>query len=330
MPGPGADATTRSGFTYRGIDHVSWWFDEYTYGSAADSRAELLATRANWAGLLVTWYMTSRESNEIAAAGNSPTDASVQAALRDLRGRGLKVMLKPHVDVQDGTWRAQIRPRDPAAWFASYRVFLLHWARLAQEAGAEMLCVGTELASLSGSDRAAEWTALLAEVRTVYRGLLTYAANAVTPGDEFTSVAFWAQLDVAGLDAYVPLTDSMSPSRADLVRGWSRGRYGDDMLLAFRNWAKSHGKPVVMTEVGYRSGDGTNRAPWDWGASLAHDPGEQADAYDAAYQVFSRETEWFKGVFWWAWSVPAPGPSDTGYDPRRKPAADVLRSWHGQ
>ena len=32
-----------------------------------------------------------------------------------------------------------------------------------------------------------------------------------------------------------------------------------------------------------------------------------------------------KGPFWWAWDVRAPGPGDSGYNPRGKPAEDVLR-----
>jgi uncharacterized protein (TIGR03437 family) len=34
-----------------------------------------------------------------------------------------------------------------------------------------------------------------------------------------------------------------------------------------------------------------------------------------------------KGFFWWAWPVPAPSATDTDYNPRGKPAADLLRAW---
>jgi hypothetical protein len=82
----------------------------------------------------------------------------------------------------------------------------------------------------------------------------------------------------------------------------------------------------VFTEIGYRSLDGTNRAPWDFQASAPVDPGEQADCYTAAYEVWSREP-WMLGLFWWSWRVPAPGPGDTDYDPRGKPAETVIRAW---
>jgi hypothetical protein len=99
------------------------------------------------------------------------------------------------------------------------------------------------------------------------------------------------------------------------------------MVAAFRNWQASHGKPVLFTELGYRSADGTNRTPWDWEASAAYDPGEQADCYDAAFRVWSQQTAWMRGILWWAWEVPVPAPNETGYTPRNKPAETVLRTW---
>jgi hypothetical protein len=328
-PGPTPDPASRSGFSYRGLDHVSWWHDEYASAEATASRAQLASTGANWAGVLVTWYMQARDGNAIAPVDpRTPEDEAVLQAIRELRGAGLEVMLKPHVDVLDGTWRGAIRPSDEAAWFASYTEFVVRYARLAQASGAELYCVGTELATLSDARNAGRWEGVIAAVRAAYGGPLTYAANAVSGGDEFTSVSFWQRLDVAGLDSYTPLTDSTSPSVDELVRGWSRNRNGENMVAAFRNWQGSLGKPVIFTELGYRSADGTNRAPYDVEAIAAYDPGEQADCYEAAFRVWSRES-WMRGILWWDWPVPVPGARDTDYNPRNKPAEAVLRSWQG-
>jgi hypothetical protein len=317
-------------FVYNGLTHVSWWHDEYQYGDAATARQELAATGANWAGVLATWYMDRADSSEIAPdVLRTPTDDAVRQAIRDLRSRRLEVMLKPHVDVQDGTWRGTIAPRDAAAWFASYRTFLAHYASLAEEEGAALFCIGTELATMTRAAHGAEWDAVIAETKGRYHGRLTYAANANVPGDEFTSVPFWGRLDLLGLDVYTPLTARSSPTRAELEQAWTHNRDGNDMVAAYRNWQGAWSKPVVFTEIGYRSGDGTNRAPWDFEAALNPDPGEQADCYAAAYAVWLRESGWMQGVFWWSWSVPFPLPGDTGYDPRGKPAEDVLRQRQG-
>jgi hypothetical protein len=329
-PTPSPSSAPDGRFAYNGLTHVSWWHDEYQYAEASTARQELAATGANWAGVLATWYMDRTDSNEISPdPSRTPTDEAVRHAIRELRALRLKVMLKPHVDVQDGTWRGTIAPRSSPSWFASYRAFLAHYAAIAQEEGVELLCVGTELATMSRAAHAAEWDAVVGTARALYSGPLTYAANANTPGDEFTSVSFWARLDVLGLDVYTPLTNKTNPTRDELVQAWTRNRDGNNMRAAYRNWQSAWTKPVIFTEIGYRSGDGANRTPWDYGVPLAPDPAEQADCYVAAFEVWTRETSWMKGVFWWSWSVPAPGPGDTGFDPRGKPAADVLRQHQG-
>ncbi len=317
-------------FAYHGLTHVSWWHDQYAYADAATSRQELTATGVNWAGVLVTWYMASADATEMTAdVLRTPTDDAVRDAIRDLRARRLRVMLKPHVDVQDGTWRGTIRPRSASAWFASYRAFLAHYAAMAREEDVELFCVGTELATMSGAAHSAEWDAAIAETRRLFPGPLTYAANANVPGDEFTSVPFWRSLDLLGLDVYTPLTSRTDPTRQELAQAWTRNRDGNNMVAAYRNWQAAWGKPVIFTEIGYRSGDGANRAPWDFTVGLAPDPGEQADCYAAAFEVWTRETSWMQGAFWWSWSVPPPQAGDTGFDPRRKPAEEVLRQRSG-
>jgi hypothetical protein len=318
----------RGVFEYSGITHVSWSHDEYASGEATASRSHLASTGARWAGVLVTWYMEGRGSTQIAPdLRQTPSDDALRQAIDELHGLGLEVMLKPHVDLLDGAWRGTITPTDAGAWFESYASFLERFAALAAEKDVEMLCVGTELVTMTDARYATAWRGLIAGVRARYGGLLVYAANANDPADEFTSVAFWPQVDVLGLDVYTPLTDKTDPTRAELVAGWRRNRYRHDMVAAYRNWQAAWGKPVVFTEIGYRSADGTNRAPWDWEAAMAPDPAEQADCYGAAYDVWSGEAAWMKGLFWWSWRVSAPGPGDTDYDPRGKPAEDVLRQW---
>jgi len=315
-------------FEYDGVTHVSWWHDEYGYAAATDSRRALAATGAGWMGLLATWYMETRTSSAIAPnASSSNDDDVVRKAIDEAHALGLKVMLKPHVDVRDGTWRAQITPADAAAWFESYAAFVDHYAAIAAEKDVEMLCIGTELMSVTRSPYASAWSAVVARIRARYRGALTYAANANDAADEFTSATVWPLVDVLGLDVYTPLTAKKDPTRAELAAAWRRNKDGNDMVAAYRNFQSAWGKPLVFTEIGYRSADGANSAPWDWGMTAARDTAEQADCYAAMYEVWASEKSWFRGPFWWAWDVSAPAAGDTGYNPRGKPAEDVLRQW---
>ena len=325
-----AMAQPKSGFEYNGIIHVSWQANEYTNASGAPSRAAITATGANWAGLLVTWYQPNTTSTTIAATGSTPSDTALVSAIQEFHNQGLKVMLKPHVDLsQDPNhWRGEINPQDKDAWFASYTPFIVKYAQMAEANGVEGLVIGTELVMMSGSGNHDRWNAVFDRVREVYHGLITYSANATWAADEFTSVTFWDRVDLMGLDGYFPLTNHSDPSLAELVAAWRGNKDGLNILAAVQNLHGQYQKPVIFTELGYRSYPGTHIAPYSYSANTAPaDPAEQRNCYDAFYTVWNQQSAWLKGVFWWAWDVSAPPANDRGYSPRGKPAEDVLRAW---
>ncbi len=329
---PRASAQSQSGFVYNGITHVSWWFDEYDSAAGATSRAALRDTGANWMGLLVTWYQQDASSTVIARhpdPNKDISDARIRAAIQDAHSRGLQVMLKPHVDALNGQWRGDFNPSNPAAWFQSYTQFIVHYAQIAQQEGAELLCMGTEFKTISGAANRDRWVAVINAIRGAYGGLLTYAANATFPADEFTSVSFWDQLDVIGLDGYFTLTNQNNPTLAQLISAWTSNANGENIVAAIQNFASSRQKPVIFTEIGYKSTDGANTQPWNFGLSGAVDTAEQRDCYEAAFTVWSQQSSWMKGFFWWAWPVPPPPANDGDYNPRGKPAETVLRTWQG-
>ena len=329
---PRALAQSQSGFQYNGIVHVSWWFDEYDSTAGGTSRAALRDTGSNWMGLLVTWYQQDASSNVIARhpdPNKDHTDARIRTAIRDAHSRGLQVMLKPHVDALNGQWRGDFNPSNPAAWFQSYTQFILHYGQIAQEEGVELYCMGTEFKTISGAANRDRWVAVINAIRGAYGGPLTYAANATFPADEFTSVSFWDQIDIIGLDGYFTLTDQNNPTLAQLISAWTSNRFGENIVAAVQNFASSRQKPVIFTEIGYKSTDGTNREPWNFGLSGAVDTAEQRDCYQAAFTVWSQQSSWMRGFFWWAWPVPPPAANDGDYNPRSKPAETVLRTWQG-
>ena len=69
-----------AGFTYNGVTHVSWWHDEYGYAAASSSRRALAETGAGWGGLLTTWYMERRDSNDIRPSPIARTTTTEWAA----------------------------------------------------------------------------------------------------------------------------------------------------------------------------------------------------------------------------------------------------------
>jgi hypothetical protein len=332
---------TKSGFTYNGIVYTSWWYDEYgnyedppvATGAATTSMDQLAQTNANYASVLVTQYVATGTSTTIAPdATKTPLDDQVVFAIQSFHNLGMKVFLKPHVDSLDGTWRGEFEPTSVSAWFASFQTFIVHYATIAQANNVEGLVIGTEYKTLSVAANESYWATVIAAVRAVYTGQIAYGANASGPNDEYSTVSFWPLVDLIGVDGYVGLTTQDDPTVAQLVSAWtdSTENSGFNAVAAFQNLNTTYGKPVIFTELGYESTPGTNIEPWDSSLSDGYDPTEQADCYEAFFEVYSQQTSWMKGVFWWAWQIPALAASDTGYDPNGKTAGTVeLPEWFG-
>ncbi len=317
-------------FSIKGVEYVSWWNGQYSSSDSDISLDNIKNTNANNVGLLVTWYMDTGTSNTIYSdADKTPTDADVVNAIGDIHSRGMEVMLKPHVDSKDGTWRGEIAPSDITAWFNSYNNFITHYAQIAQDNGVEYLCIATELKSLSGTTYESSWNTIIDNIEVIYTDSLTYASN----WDEYTNVSFWNRLDYGGLDAYFPLSEAQNPSVTELIDGWSNysGTWGTHNWVAeIEAWQAIINKPIIFTEIGYRSIDYAAKEPWAWGTSATYNGQLQANCYQAAIEVFKEKT-WFTGMYWWDWltNPNAGGEGNTDFMPQNKPAEATLTALYG-
>jgi hypothetical protein len=302
----------------RGITLVTYSSAGYGTPQAGSYLRQIRAVGAEWVQLDPTWYQADAGSNEIAAAPQTPADRTVERAVHTAHQAGLKVLLKPVVDVAPGgsVYRGKIKPTDRAAWFASYTAFVSHYAGLATRTKVDEFSVGAELAGVSG-DREA-WLPVVSAVRARYRGPVLYAANF----DEYRHVAFWDQLDLIGIDAYWPLAHEPTTDVTALRAAWRPIR--DEL----REYADRAGRRILFAEAGYTSQHGTTTAPWSWTVSRTQDQAEQAAAYEALLRTFDDQS-WWAGVFWWAWDVPLADSSHIplGYTPHGKTAEKVIRRW---
>jgi hypothetical protein len=286
---------------YKGIN-----FTSITSGQFQSQRSTDLLTYFNGLGgdtvaIVCTWFQPTLTSTTISrSATKTVPDADVIKAIRDAKALGMKVMLKPHVDVDTGEWRGEIYPSDWAAWFSSYQTFLNTYATIAQNEGVELLCIGTELAK--ASKQTTRFQTAINAVRGIYTGKLTYAATAFKGDgtDEFQSVAFWSDLDYAGLDAYFPMTNKNNPSVEEIIYSWSSNKNSTDLMKLINDWRVTHGKPVIFTEIGCTRVTGANTDPskWDWEVIEVNDQ-EQANYVEAMFQVWNTNADWMKGFFWW-------------------------------
>ncbi|NVO33001.1 glycoside hydrolase family 113 [Hymenobacter lapidiphilus] len=256
------------------------------------------------------------------------SDAGILFTARRARQRGIRTLLKPHLWLRGpgGSWVGDINMTSEAdwqAWFSSYSAFILHYARLAEAGQLDALCIGTELERTVGHE--AEWRALIRQIRQVYRGPLTYAANW---SGEFEQVKFWDALDFIGVQAYFPLSTEPSPKKAQLLAGWR------EPLRRIAAVQKQYNKPVVFTEAGYKTTVDAAAKPWEWPQKLdvltPTDEATQAACYAALFETFWPKP-WFKGIFIWKWypGLQPDGPSrrHADFTPQHKPAERVMSEW---
>jgi hypothetical protein len=289
---------------------------EHAFGSAS-ARASLAAIAkagANAVAIVPFLWQSSASSADL-VRGADMSDGELRAAIRDSRSLGLKAIVKPHVWV-DGAWAGAVVPHGVAAWakwFANYTREILRLARIAAEEGADIFCIGTELARTTSRP---EWNDVIRAIRAVFPRRITYVAH---NADEAEVVPFWDRLDLVGVSLY----PSLETDRDRVMRSAA------DRLDAI---AARTGKSILVGEIGLRSADGAAVKPWESAEErqAESDMKIQADILSEWLRALDRPA--VAGILVWRWFTDpkAGGLLDTDFTVQGKPAEQVLRcAWKG-
>ncbi|MEZ4392282.1 MAG: hypothetical protein R3A48_14430 [Polyangiales bacterium] len=295
------------------------------YGTPASAEAldELAALGCNWVSVTPFGRMWSNRDPAVRMDFEAPfaeNREAVKRVIAQAHARGMRVLLVPHIWTDTGGWRGEIAfddPRDWARWFAAYARFVAQWARVAEEAHADMLSVAVEMCSSSGRP---EWGGVIDAIRREYSGLLTYSAN----WDEADRVTFWDRLDVIGVQAFYPLAQHPGASLDELRRA------ALERADLVERWALREQRPVMFTEFGYTARTDPTLRPWEWPDGMTDvrvDARAQAEGYRALLEAFVPRP-WFVGGFVWRYYA---NPMDSsqeapwGFSPRGREGEQVLR-----
>ncbi|QJD82045.1 glycoside hydrolase family 113 [Cohnella herbarum] len=252
---------------------------------AEDSMLRMSAMGVNWVAIALSAEQATAQSTTIPyREAPTVTDEETRWAIRNAKSLGMKVCLKPVVNCADGTWRAHISffrqkvPGEPSwsEWFASYGEFIVHYAKIAEQEGCEMFCVGCEM--VQSDSREAEWRDLIAKVRAVYSGWITYNCDKY----QEDHVTWWDAVDIISSSGYYPIDQ------------W------ESQLDRIENALSKWNKPFFFMETGCPSREGSSLKPNDWSLPGGPSEEEQEAYYSAMFEACSRR-EWMRGYMLWDW-----------------------------
>ena len=248
----------------------------------------------------------------------------VKTNIKQAHQAGLKVMIKPQVWMSK-SWIGDFDLASEAEWKiweSDYKKYIFYFVKVAAEENVEMICIGTEYRN-AVKKRPQFWSALIKEIRTQYKGQLTYCAN----WDDYEQVAFWKELDFVGMSGYFPISEAQNPTIVELQSGWKPVK---DKLKKYSN---KMGKPVLFTEYGYRSMEQPAWRSWEKeNQPVVTNHDGQAIAYEALYKTFWQEN-WFAGGFVWKWhtSFRRMDPTNNNdWTPQNKKAQEIMKAYYGK
>lgn len=273
---------------------------------------------------------------------STPDVALATAAAQSL---GMHVMFAPQLlTSRSGTWAGWTMIESGAEFerfFEGLQANLTHYALLAELCNADLFSVGSELARATRSAasanpytpdyllRASErWRTLIASSRKAFRGALTYSALGLP---EAQAIDFWGELDYVGVGAYLSLGDG-TPSVL---------RPDDDiaatklhaLFRAIRELAESHGRPALISDIGFAPTSEAWLAPdYARGALDLEEQRRLLAATAEALRRHARSGEPLAGLYLSCWSTdPTAGRDlDRSFTPQNRPALAALAQIFGR
>ena len=302
-------------------------YNGYISQKATEALHKLKAKGSNAVAIVPYSYM--RDPNQpswllIDHSAGSENDESIIHTAFQAQKLGMSVVLKPQIWLGRGHWPGSVEMKNEADWqqfFDDYYRWIRHYSLLAEIHEMESLCLGVEFVKTTLT-RPKDWQNIIKKIRQLYAGHLTYAANW---GEEFEQITFWDELDYIGLNCYYPLNDKDEASKKDLKMGFQKAI--DKIKLV----CKKYQKPLVFTEIGFRSINAPWKNPHDQGDNTVFNSEHQKRCYEVVFETI-RDKSWCKGILWWKYPsyLEYQGVENNSFTPNNKAADEVVEEWFGK
>lgn len=244
--------------------------------------------------------------------------------LQQAKSENLAVLLKPHVWIMGQGWCGDFdldTEEKWKDWENDYKNYILFYAKIAQKYNVEMLCIGTEY-KIAATKRSIFFRSLIENIRTIYDGKITYAAN----WDNFHNIGFWDKLDYIGIDAYFPLSNLKNADKSALDLAWI------SVEADLEAFSKKNNKPILFTEFGYKSTHFTAWNQWELD-NIKENEQINITAQNNAYTSLLENCwnkDWFAGGFLWKWypnDESTGGENNSDYTPQHKPVEKIISTY---
>jgi hypothetical protein len=275
-------------------------------------------TGTNFIILVPNGLQDTPQSEEICYNSNATvSDDELIGLINYAKKIGLRVALKPTANCKNGTWRAFISffdedvPCEPKwrNWFRAYTDFQLHYAKIAEDTGCELFIAGCEM--VMAEHRESEWRKLIADIRTVYHGLVSYNTDKY----QEHNVKWWDCVDIISSSGYYPITD------------W------DKQLDRIEKVVRKFNKPFFFAETGCMSVAGSPAVPNDWTIQGSVDLEGQAEWFETMFQT-ALKRDWVSGFFIWSWDWKLGQLKNSinkgNYEVYGKPAERIIKKYYDQ
>ena len=308
-----------------GIAYPQWTLDGY---SKSDTRWTqglqdiTTQTHSYWIEMPLLFYQSSLSATTVTTGVSTPTIASFIEGIQAAHARGYRVFVTPLLTVSSGSmaWSGAISfstQQDEQRWFVSYWQTLKPYVIAAQHNRVEQFAIGTEEEWLQQHAADTLWNNLILNIRTVFSGTLTYDMNWTALQKTPPAWMHNSNLSAIGVSAYLSLTNTRK--RIDPQQMIALWKHITGHLLD--TFATKLGKPVLISEIGYRNSADALYHTWETSSTAPIDPAEQAAACNAALANATQDSH-ILGIFFWGWD-------DVGaFALHDQPAASVLGRWY--
>ncbi len=252
-------------------------------------------------------------------AGNE-NDQSIIHTNYNAKQLKMASLLKPQIWFGNG-WPGDLDFDTEAQWiqwFDYYYRWIRHYTLLAEIHDIPMLSLGVEF-SIATLNHEKKWLNIIKKLRKLYTGQLTYCANW---GKEFETISLWNTLDFIGLNSYYPLSDKNNPTDAELTSNF------ENVKAKIKTVYNTYQKPVVFTEIGFRSINTPWKEPHSKGDNTIFNDTDQDRMYKIIFKGIENES-WCKGILWWKFPsyIEHRGKQNNGFTPNNKKTEQTIKYW---